>query len=76
MSWIPHWSDNGLWEASSLMADQIKYKHRNTCQKQIQVIDKKTPWKYDDPGMTIFEEYPYLSATPGMEINCNCHGAG
>ena len=31
---------------------------------------------YNDPGITIFEEYPYLSATPGMGINCNCHGAG
>ena len=31
---------------------------------------------YNGPGMTVFEEYPYLSATPGMEINCNCHGAG
>ena len=30
---------------------------------------------YNDPGMTVFEEYPYLSATPDMEINCNCHGA-
>ena len=26
--------------------------------------------------MRVFEEYPYLSATPDMEINCNCHGAG
>ena len=26
--------------------------------------------------MTVFEEYPYLSATPDMEINCHCHGAG
>ena len=31
---------------------------------------------YNDPGMTVFEEYPYLSAAPDMEINCNCHGAG
>ena len=31
---------------------------------------------YNDRGMTVFEEYPYLSATPDMEINCNCHGAG
>ena len=31
---------------------------------------------YTDPGMTVFEEYLYLSATPDMEINCNCHGAG
>ena len=31
---------------------------------------------YNDPGMTVFEEYPYLSATPNMESNCNCHGAG
>ena len=31
---------------------------------------------YNDPGMTVFEEYPYLSATLDMEINCNCHGAG
>ena len=23
-----------------------------------------------------FEEYSYLSATPGTEIDCNCHGAG
>ena len=23
---------------------------------------------YNDPGMTVFEEYPYLSATPDMEI--------
>ena len=31
---------------------------------------------YNDPEMTVFEEYPYFSATPDMEINCNCHGAG
>ena len=31
---------------------------------------------YNNPGMTVFEEYSYLSATPDMEINCNCHGAG
>ena len=31
---------------------------------------------YNDPGMTVFEEYTDLSATPDMEINCNCHGAG
>ena len=31
---------------------------------------------YSDPGITVFEEYPYVSATPDMEINCNCHGAG
>ena len=31
---------------------------------------------YNDPGMAVFEEYPYLSATRDMEINCNCHGAG
>ena len=31
---------------------------------------------YNDPGMTVFEEYPYLSVTPDIEINCNCHGAG
>ena len=28
---------------------------------------------YNDPGMTVFEEYPDLSATPDMEINCNCN---
>ena len=31
---------------------------------------------YNDPGMTVFEEYTDLSVTPDMEINCNCHGAG
>ena len=31
---------------------------------------------YNNPGMTVFEEYPYLSATPDMEINYNCHGPG
>ena len=31
---------------------------------------------YNNPGMTVFEEYPYLSATSDMEINCNGHGAG
>ena len=31
---------------------------------------------YNDPGITAFEEYLFLSATPDMEINCNCHGAG
>ena len=31
---------------------------------------------YNDPGMTVFEEYTDLFATPDMEINCNCHGAG
>ena len=31
---------------------------------------------YNDTGMTVFEEYPYLSATTDMKINCNCHGAG
>ena len=31
---------------------------------------------YNDPGMTVFEEYPYLSVIPDIEINCNCHGAG
>ena len=31
---------------------------------------------YNDPGMTVFEECSYLSATPNMESNCNCHGAG
>ena len=30
---------------------------------------------YNDPGMTVFEEYPHLAATPDMEINCNCRGA-
>ena len=26
---------------------------------------------YNGPGMTVFEEYPYLSATPGLvEIKC------
>ena len=31
---------------------------------------------YNDPGITVFEECSYLSATPNMESNCNCHGAG
>ena len=31
---------------------------------------------YDDSGMTVFEEYLYLSAPPDMKINCNCHGSG
>ena len=31
---------------------------------------------YNNPEMTVFEEYPHLSATPDMEINCNCHDAG
>ena len=31
---------------------------------------------YNDPGMTVFEEYPYFSATTDMEINCISHGAG
>ena len=31
---------------------------------------------YNDPGMTVFEEYPDLSVTPDMKINFNCDGAG
>ena len=31
---------------------------------------------YNDPGITVFEEYPYFFTTPDMEINCNCHVAG
>ena len=31
---------------------------------------------YNDTGMTVLEGYHCLSATPDMEINCNCHGAG
>ena len=33
-------------------------------------------FKYSDPGMRIFYTHPYLSATPDLEINCNCHGPG
>ena len=32
MHWMPHCSNNGLWEASGHMADETWYKHRNTCQ--------------------------------------------
>ena len=31
---------------------------------------------YIDPGMTIFEDYPCLAATPDLAINCACHGPG
>ena len=31
---------------------------------------------YTDPGMTVFEDYPFLAATPDLEINCACHGPG
>ena len=29
---------------------------------------------YTDPGMTVFEDYPCLAATPDLAINCACHG--
>ena len=29
-----------------------------------------------DPGMTIMESYPYISASPDLEIKCECHGEG
>ena len=29
-----------------------------------------------EPGMTIMLDYPYISATPDLEINCLCHGRG
>ena len=31
---------------------------------------------YTDPGMTVFEDYPFLASTPDLEINCACHGPG
>ena len=31
---------------------------------------------YTDPGMTVFEDYPFFAAKPDLEINCACHGPG
>ncbi|XP_065659185.1 uncharacterized protein LOC136083633 [Hydra vulgaris] len=31
---------------------------------------------FADPGMTIFNTHPFISASPGMEVFCTCHGAG
>ena len=31
---------------------------------------------FSDPGMIISSEFPFLSATPDLEIECRCHGKG
>ena len=31
---------------------------------------------FSDPGMIISSEFPFLSATPDLEIECSCHGKG
>ena len=31
---------------------------------------------YADPGMTVFEDHPFLAATPDLKINWACRGTG
>ncbi len=32
--------------------------------------------KFQDPGMTIMAENPFISVSPDLEIECDCHGKG
>lgn len=32
--------------------------------------------KFNTPGMTVLETDPYISASPEVEIDCECHGKG
>ena len=47
-----------------------KVKYTNIMKKHHQKFTSK------DPGMTIMQSDPYISATPDLEINCQCHGEG
>ena len=31
---------------------------------------------FQEPGMTISQQYPFISVTPDLQINCDCHGPG
>ena len=31
---------------------------------------------YFDPGIAVFEGYPFFATTPVLEINCACHAPG
>ena len=56
---------------------QMKYeinteKHAKTKYKSLTKNSHKS-MTYTDPGMTVFEDYPCLAATPDLAINCACH---
>ena len=48
---------------------KIKYKSLNKNSYKGMTYTDYKGMTYADPGMTVFEDYPFLAATPDLEIN-------